>query len=74
MDASRVQLYRAFLALDSVGLQRSQIGEERILGGKEWCLLFGQLKFLGSIEGTVWRFFDLNFSYILKMLLRLLQV
>ena len=44
MDASRVQLYRAFLALDSVGLQRSQIGEERILGGKEWCLLSGQLK------------------------------
>eukprot|EP00434_Breviolum_minutum_P013777 symbB.v1.2.012153.t1/scaffold793.1/size162056/2 len=28
VDASRVQLYRAFLALDSVGLQRSQIGED----------------------------------------------
>ena len=52
MDASRVQLYRAFLALDSVGLQRSQIGEERNLGGKERCLLFGQLKFLGALK--VW--------------------
>ena len=54
MDASRVQLYRAFLALDSVGLQRSQIGEERILGGILVVSFVWITELPGSI-GSVWQ-------------------